>query len=154
MTCWRRGDDWTDEKIRVRAARLAEMVTKIWSVPDGHKSLFGGEVKRARRRLDLSDLIGAGMLEPGMTLYSRRRRLAGRTATLLPDGRIDVDSKIYDTPSAAATAMAGRNANGWGFFLVDSETRRSLRDVYQSYMEQVSDDVEDDELADDEDEDT
>jgi hypothetical protein len=41
--------------------------------------------RRTRRRIDLADLLSAVLLEEGATLYARRRRLAGRTATILPD---------------------------------------------------------------------
>jgi hypothetical protein len=84
-----------------------------WPVTEGHRSGFGREAPRLRRRLHLSDLINGGVLEPGVALYPRRRKFRDRMATLLGDGRIEVDGRTFDSPSDAATTIAGRPANGW-----------------------------------------
>ena len=44
--------------------------------------------------------------------------------------------------------------NGWWFFLVDAQSRRSLSDVRIEYLESIAADVEEDDADDDADEDS
>src|SRR5262249_1216298 len=101
----------------------------------------------------LSDLIAAGAIEPGISLFPRRKKFIDQVATLLPDGRIAVNGSSFTSPSDAASAMTGHHTNGWAFFLVDQASRRSLRSVRRDYVNQLAVDVEDDEAEDDGDED-
>ena len=78
---------------------MALMITELWQVPSGHRSSSVHEKPKTHRRLDLADLLGAGLLTPGMTLYPGSRKYQGRVATLLPDGHIDVDGMTYPRPS-------------------------------------------------------
>lgn len=39
-----------------------------------------------------------------------------RRAVIRRDGRIRYDGVVYDSPSAAAIAVIGRNCNGWQFW--------------------------------------
>jgi hypothetical protein len=99
------GEHWTDEAIRLRTQQLAEIIIQIWSVPANHKSGFSRDVHRPRRFVHLSDLINGGVLVPGMPLFPRRKKFSHRVATLLPDGKIDVDGIVYGNPSDAAKAI-------------------------------------------------
>jgi hypothetical protein len=146
-------ESWTDAAIRERSAELASLIIQIWPVPEGHRSAFAHEKAPRRHRVDLLDLIGAGSLEPGMALVPRRRKFAQVEATLLPDGRIDVAGGVHMTPSEAAKAITGRPTNGWGFFLVDRQAKRALRDVRREYLESFAEDVGEDEGDDEGDED-
>jgi hypothetical protein len=103
--------------------------------------------------VDLSDLIAGGVLEAGMTLFPRRKKYNNRVATLLPDGRLEVDGAAYSSPSEAASAISGKRTNGWAFFLTDQVSRRSLRTVRRDYVNAMAVDVEDDEPDEDGDED-
>jgi hypothetical protein len=145
--------EWTDDKIRDRSEELASDVIEIWPVPSGHKSSFGtSEVQvQPSRRVGLVDLIGAGILESGTTLHVRRKAKSHRTATVLADGRIDVDGVAFDSPSAAAGAIAQSSENGWRYFLVGSPTGPQLRELLLEYETQVSADLEG--AGDDEDDD-
>jgi hypothetical protein len=136
---------WTDAAIRARTDALARIIVSIWPVPAGHKSGYSQEKVRPRHKVDLLDLINANALHPGMHLYPRRKKLSHRVATLLTDGRIDIDGKVFDTPSAAAVSLTGKPTNGWSFFLVDPSSRRSLRDVWRDYVDKLAVDVDDDE---------
>jgi hypothetical protein len=40
-------------------------------------------------------------------------------ATVAPDGRVQVDDELYDTPSAAARAVSETAVNGWTFWAAD-----------------------------------
>lgn len=145
------GDAWTDEKVRSRTLALIGDVLAIWPVPDGHKSAFAKAEERPRQKVGLADLISAGLLEPGSTVHARRKAHSDRTATVLSDGRLDVDGEVFETPSGAAKSIAGKSENGWWFFLVSPTGKRSLSDVLQEYVDQTSADI--DEEVDDEEED-
>jgi hypothetical protein len=148
------GDRWNDDAIRARTRELTEYIIAIWPVPVGHRSGFSPDRQpRLRKKLDLSDLIAGGALEPGIPLYPRRRKLAHRVATLLPDGRVEVDGIAYDGPSEAASAIVGRRMNGWWLFLVTQTPKRALRDVRSDYVNAMAVDVDDDEGDDEGDED-
>jgi hypothetical protein len=144
---------WTDEQIRARTKDLIQVVLAIWPVPEGHKSGFGKAEERPRHRVDIAALIGAGLVEPGATLYARRKAHSHRIATVLPDGMIDVDGKAFQTPSGAAKAISGKSENGWWFFLVDPNSRRALSDLLHEYADQTSADVDEDEAPEEDDDD-
>ena len=146
-------DRWTDELISSRTGELAEVVIQIWPVPAGHRSAYTAVRPRRRKKILLSDLIGAGKLEPGHTLFPRRPKFSDRVVTLLPDGRIEVDGTTFASPSDAASAMTGHHTNGWWFFLVDQASRLSLRAVRRDYVQQLAVDAEEDDTDDDADED-
>jgi hypothetical protein len=99
------------------------------------------------------DLLAGGALEPGMSLFPRMRKFDHQVATLLADGRVEVDGTAFANVTDAATAIAGKRRNGWWFFLTDQASRRSLRAVRQDYMVAMAVDVEDDDSDEDEDED-
>lgn len=144
--------EWNDAKVRARTAVMTQAIIEIWPVPDGHRSNFGQAEEQPRRRVTMADLIGAGLIEAGSTIYVRRKSLSGRTAIVLPDGRIDVDGHVFDTPSGAARWISGKGENGWWFFNVGANDHRSLAEMWNEYLDQVpemSDDAEletDDEL--------
>lgn len=145
------GDSWTDAKVKARTQALAAAIVEIWPVPPGHRSGFGRTQEHPKRRVGLADLISAGILEPGTTVYARTKAHRGKTATVLPDGQIDVDGELFSTPSGAARAMAGKNMNGWWFFVLSPGTRRSLSDLFQEYVDQTSeaeDEIDDSEVVD------
>ena len=80
--------------------------------------------------VQLSDLIAAGWLQPGISLFARNGKLsASNTVTLLPDGRLDLQGTIYDSPSAAAGSITGHPTNGWWFLVVERDPIRTLRGV-------------------------
>ena len=133
---------WREDNIRRRTDQVTQWIIKISPVPEGHKSAFGAQADRPRQRVEVADLIGAGMLEPGATLFARRKKDSDRTATVLRDGRIDVDGTWYATPAGAAVAISGRRENGWWFFLVNPAGKRSLSDLWHEYVDQTSVDVE------------
>lgn len=152
------GDEWTDEKIRTRTKDLIEVLLRIWPVPEGHTSAFARAEEQPRQRVDITDLMSAGLIDAGTTLYVRRKGHAHRTATLLPDGSIDVDGTPFGTPSGAAKAIYGKNTNGWNFFRAEAPNGKSLNDLFQEFLDMTSSDDDpgvgdvDDELDDDDDE--
>lgn len=144
-------DVWDEGRLKARTQKMIDAIIEIWPVPEGHTSSFAKSAERVKEKVDVAALVGAGLLEAGATLWARRKAFADRTATVLPDGRIDVDGVAFDTPSAAARQIIGKGANGWRFFLVDPESRRSLTDLFHDYVDQTSADVDEDEAGDEDD---
>lgn len=142
------GPEWTASAIRARSSNLTQAIIEIWPVPSGHKSGFGKAEEQPKRRVTIADLIGAGLIEAGSTIYVRRKALSGRTAVVLPDGRIDVDGHFFDTPSAAAKWVSGKSENGWWFFNVGANDNRALAEVWNEYLDQSPESTDDDQVAD------
>ena len=143
------GDLWTDAAIRSRSEAMAKSIIEIWPAPEGHRSGFAVQKVRPRHKLDLSDLLSAGCLQAGISLFPRQKKFAESVATLLPDGRLDVRGTVYSNPSEAAKAIAGKTESGWWFFLVDQQSRRSLKDVRIEYLDSIAAEVEEDDSEDD-----
>jgi hypothetical protein len=139
------GDAWDEPAIQQRTRQLTDAICEIWPVPDGHRSGHAARPQRERRTVDVADLIGAGLIEPGATLYVRRRGFADRTATVLPDGQIDVEGIPYGTPSGAAKAIYGKNANGWRFFRITADKTRPLSDLWHEFVDSAAVDADDSE---------
>jgi hypothetical protein len=137
-------DDWDDQCIRDRTEWFIDGIIEVWPVPEGHKSQVEHIERRPARRVELADIMAAGLLYEGATLYARGRRVAGRTATVLFDGAVDVDGVRYSTPSGAARAVSGTNVNGWWFWLLEPKSTRSLTDLWREYVDQRDVDAEDD----------
>ncbi len=147
-------DEWTDDAIATRTKELTQAIIQIWPVPPGHKSGFSPDRRpRLRKKVQLSDLITAGVLTPGMMLFPVRKKYRDKVATLLPDGRIEIDGVIYARPSEAATAVTGKRTGGWWFFLTDQASRTSLRTIRRDYVNAMAVDEEDDEDDDGDDDD-
>ncbi len=146
------GTEWNDSKIRSRSDALAKLILEIWPTPTGHKSAFNAEKTRPRHRVDLSDLISAGCLQVGMTLTPRQKKYSSKTGILLGDGRVDIDGVLYASASEAAKAVTNVTRNGWSFFLVDTPSKKSLRDVRVEYLESIAAEADEDEGDEDDDE--
>ncbi len=145
-------EGWTDAGIRQRTKALADLITQIWPVPQGHRSGFSREKTSPRRhRVGLSDLIAAGYLTVGAPLYARKRKSGDPVGVLLADGRLEVQGTTFSTPSEAAAALTGHSTNGWWYLLIQVSPRRALRDVWRDYVDSLAVDVEDE--ADDDGED-
>jgi hypothetical protein len=137
-------DDWDDQHIRDRTDRLIDAIIAIWPVPEGHTSQIETSDRRPVRSVELADLMAAGLLDEGVTLYARGRRVAGRTATVLSDGSLDVDGVRYQSPSGAARAVTGTSVNGWWFWVLEPQSKHSLLDLWREYVDQRDVNAEDD----------
>jgi hypothetical protein len=127
---------WDEAQILARSERLIDIILAIWSVPEGHRVSMTRTEHRPERKVEMVDLIGAGLIHEGATLYARRKRLGGLTATVLPDGALEVKGVRHTSPSAAAKAAARTSENGWKFWLLDLKTKRSLKDLVEEYVDQ------------------
>jgi hypothetical protein len=142
-------DGWSDTAIRERTQELVGVIVQIWPVPPNHKSGFRSDRPRFRKKVLLSDLIIGGALEPGMTLFPRRKKFSSRAATLLADGQVEIDGKAYANATDAASAIVGKRTSGWAFFLTNQTTRSSLKTVRQDYVSAMAVDAEDEDGDDD-----
>lgn len=142
---------WTDDAVQARTDELTGVIIQIWPVPLNHRSGFSDDKVRRRKKIKLADLINAGVLTSGMSLFPRRKKFSDKVATLLSDGRVELDGVAYDSPSPAASKIVGHHTNGWGFFLIDQSSQRSLRNVRRDYVDAMAVDAEDDEPDDDDD---
>jgi hypothetical protein len=137
-------DQWTNDAVRARTQRLAQVVSQIWATPQGHRVRHGPKPHKVFR-VELTDLIANGALQPGISLIPRRKQYRDRIATLLPDGRVEIDGLAFSNPTDAASKIVGKRMGGWWFFFVDPTSRRSLRDVRNDYVRTMALDAEDDE---------
>jgi len=96
-------DDWTDESIRLRTKELARLITQIWPVPPNHRSVLAHDKPKLRKKVDLSDLIVGGVLQPGMSLFPRRKKYINQVATLLSDGQLEVNGAAFTSASPGVT---------------------------------------------------
>ena len=132
------GNGWTDESITRRTGELINKIIDIWRVPPGYKSSTVRDAPASMHSVDLSDLLSAGLLASGQTIVPRMRDLRERTGQILSDGRIDVDGRLFDTPSGAGHYVRRKETNGWSFWLLDPKTKKSLFSVRREYVERLS----------------
>jgi len=62
------------------------------------------------RRVRITDLLQEGIIVPGTAFRLTR---IGTDAIVTDSGQLDVEGNRFDSPSAAATALLDRSANGW-----------------------------------------
>jgi hypothetical protein len=141
-------DAWTHDRIKARTERMIDAIIAIWPTPAGHRVRHEREKAPPSRKLDLADLLNAGILQAGMTLYPGPKKFAGRTATLLADGSIEVDGVAHERPRAAARVIAGRSKSGLRFFRVDRVGGRSLREEVDDYRTRMALEADGDDGAD------
>ena len=63
-------------------------------------------------RVDLADLLSAGFIDGGTTIYPRSEKFAESSATINSGGTIELNGLIIDSLSAAAKQLTGRPTNG------------------------------------------
>lgn len=129
---------WDEAGIDARTGQAIEAIIAIWPVPSGHKVSIDREQADASVVVEVADLVGAGFLSPGQTLYAQPGKHGGRTATILSDGRIEVAGEVFDTPSSAGYFVRKKSTNGWGFWRVNLDGHRSLKKVRAEYLRVVS----------------
>ncbi|MCG3774328.1 MAG: hypothetical protein JW395_1147 [Nitrospira sp.] len=131
-------DGWTDESITRRTEALISIIRDIWSVPSGYKSSTKREAPLSSHSVDLAELLSAGSITAGQTIVPLALKLRDRVGQILSDGRIDIDGQLFDTPSGAGYYLRKKSTNGWSFWLVDPQTKRSLATVRREYVEKSS----------------
>jgi hypothetical protein len=131
---------WDEDGIDLRTRQMIDAVLAIWPAPPGHKANVNREQANTSITVEIADLIGAGYLASGQTLYSRPGKYGGHVGRILSDGRIEVDEQIFDSPSRAGIFIRKKNTNGWNFWRLDANGRRPLQEVRAEYLRIVSPD--------------
>ena len=129
---------WDESGIDSRTTQAIDTILEVWPVPPGHKVKMDREQTGSSVTVEISDLIGAGYLASGQTLYSRPGMYGGHTARILSDGRIEVHDKIFDSPSRAGIFIRNKNTDGWSFWRLEPNGRRPLKEVRAEYLRVVS----------------
>jgi hypothetical protein len=130
--------NWDEAGIDHRTAQMIDAVLAIWPVPAGHKVQIDHRESATSVTVEIGDLLGAGFLAAGQMLHSRPGKYGGHTASVLSDGRLEVAGNAFESPSRAGLFVRKKATNGWRFWHVDPEGRKSLSDVRSEYMRVVS----------------
>jgi len=96
------------------------------------------EVMVNGRRVTIADLIEAGFIEAGATLYWDRPRVGQQLrAVVEPNGSLRLpDDRAFASPSTAAAEAAGAGSfDGWEAWRVGSPTGRLLKEIREEYVE-------------------
>ncbi|GAA4530463.1 DUF262 domain-containing protein [Chelativorans composti] len=129
---------WDEAGIDARTKQMVETILAIWPVPPCHKVRIEHEPLDTSITVEIADLIGAGLLAPGQVLYSQPGKYGGRTGAILSDGRVEVDGKVFESPSSAAIHVCQKPTNGWHFWRLDQSGSRPLTEVRAAYLRVVS----------------
>jgi hypothetical protein len=121
-------------------------MTEIWPVPTGHKSVVVMESKEKQVKVEVIDLISAGLVSAGQTLYPRQSSVSGQTAQILEDGRISVDGEVFDSLSMATYRVVKNGQNGWTFWRLDEKTKQNMSDLRKQYLEMIGDEDDEDDV--------
>lgn len=139
---------WGENQIKLRTQELIETIINIWPVPVDHRSRMVSEKREKQVQVAVVDLISAGLVSAGQTLYPKQHKHAGKVAQILDDGRIECENNTFDSLSLAGIQIRKTNTNGWTFWLVDEKTRKSMSDLREEYRELIGLEDGDDEFED------
>lgn len=130
---------WTEDFIVERTERMIDDILEIWPVPSGHNGGIVASIERATPRVEVADLVNAGLVRPGQSLSARVQAHRGKTCQVSEDGSLFVGDRRYETLSAAARSITGAQSEaGWWFWLVDVEGDKSMSDVRQEFVESMA----------------
>ncbi|WP_460397255.1 restriction system modified-DNA reader domain-containing protein [Actinophytocola sediminis] len=88
---------------------------------------------RSAVTVSLRQLIAVGLLAPGTVLTSRPGNWADREATVLENGDLRLDGRVFNSPSAAGHHVRKGATNGWYFWSVpDGRRLTDLRKAYRA----------------------
>lgn len=139
---------WDEAGIDSRTGQAIDAILTIWPIPPGHKVQINREQTDTSVTVEIADLIGAGYLAPGQTLYSSPGKYGGHSGTILSDGQIEVAGQVCESPSSAATCIRKKSTNGWSFWRLEPNGRQPLKEVRAEYLRVVSPEEADEEDAD------
>lgn len=123
---------WDEAAIAERGRTMVDEVIAIWPIPEAAAGTPA--VLAPSSKITVGRLVEAGALQSGQIL--RGRGAEAHYATVLENGRLEVNGVAYGSPSGAAKALLGRESNGWWWWLVDHEDKVSLSDVWNEYQAQ------------------
>ena len=142
-------DGWSEELIRIRTEELTSIILDIWKVPKGHMSKVHRERSESSKRVQVIDLISAGLIEPGQRIFPHAKKYEGISASILVDGRIELNGVIYDSLSGAGVSVRGSSTNGWWFFAIDKPSGPRLSELYKTYLAMTGEETSDESTEED-----
>ena len=125
------GSGWDEDSIDERTEQLTDVLLRVWPVPPGHVGEVIDPHQKAQGWIQIKDLVGANLLAPGSVLTPRQGQWEAHTATVTADGLLEVDGKVFESPSGAGKHVKGGATNGWYFWRL-SDGRR-LVDVRAAF---------------------
>lgn len=127
--------NWDSEDIHIRSEKMAKDVIEIWPVPVENIGLVETGEKSAGSNVSVADLIQAGLLLPGQTIYARVQSHRGRQASISEDGGIYVDGVRHETLSGAARFVTKAGSEpGWWFWVTDLQNSIAISDLREQYI--------------------
>lgn len=129
---------WDDAGIDKRTDELIDTILSIWKVPHGHKISMAHQASDSAVAVEVADLIEARLLSAGQRLHSRPGKYGGHIATILSDGRIEVEGVAFNSPSQAGISVRKKHTNGWIFWRLDAHGNQSLADIRSAYIQSVA----------------
>lgn len=111
---------WDEALIAERTTAMIGDILTIWKVPVGHTNAdrHGGA---AHGDITVQDLLKAGLVTAGQVLVSGHSGFPDARVTITDDGHLDLEGRLFETPSGAGKAATKRRAvNGWWFWRVGS----------------------------------
>lgn len=136
---------WDESGVDKRTGHAIQAILEIWPVPEGHKVQIDKGQAHNSVTVEVSDLLGCGLLTPGQTLYSRPGKYGGHQARILSDGQIQVGDKVFSSLSQAGIFVRHRHTNGWHFWRIEANGKRSMHDLRAEYVGNGSPEDEEDE---------
>lgn len=129
---------WTDADIDARTTTMIDIICAIWSVPADYRSTRIEATTVATTYIEVMDLINAGLLRAGQRLYPTVKTYHDVEAYLTHDGRIQIGERVFNTPSGAGQHLQKRATNGWGFWAIDEDRRKSLRLMRDVFRKRIA----------------
>jgi len=129
---------WDEHLIEARTDKLIDAILETWPVPEGHTGTLHDDSVTETMWIELKHLLQAGLLSVGTALTAPNGKDHDTGGVVLAGGRIEVEGKIFDSPSGAARHVRGRAANGWTFWRVPDGRR--LEDLRISFRQGSSSD--------------
>jgi hypothetical protein len=131
----RGADGWTDATIRTRTDSMIDSLLAVWPVPANAVGLRHDLRDTSGVYIGINDLLAAGLLEVGQTLYSRRPQYRDVTATVTEDGLLLVGDTVYWSPTGAGKAASEGRYGGWSYWITDPDNGVRLRDLRDQYAD-------------------
>ncbi|WP_375430161.1 DUF262 domain-containing protein [uncultured Friedmanniella sp.] len=122
---------WDEGLIDARSQVMIQALLATWPVPEGHTGQVLHTAPTDQGWVEVKHLVAAGLLAPGTRLLPRPGRWGALEAVIMPDGNLELDGKIFQTPSGAGSHLRGGATNGWAFWRL--EDGRKLADVRAAY---------------------
>jgi alkylated DNA nucleotide flippase Atl1 len=124
-------DTWNEAGIDSRTDAMIDVLLATWPTPEGHQGVVVDPHEKSAGWIQVKHLVEAGLLTPGTELTPRPGAWQARTATIRPDGLLEIDDKTFDSPSGAGRYIKGAATNGWSFWSLPDGRR--LQDVRAAY---------------------